>query len=240
MQTLNGTCSSSSITKLISSSLYDIFFLSSSEVLRVIFVTIIWEFHLPFSYRLISTQCGVEKSTIFSLTQHRRHFQTNLISCQSFFWIAFSTIIIIPHQNIFSVVANLRIAIVSRSLIPEILNLRVDCISSVMTYSLMYQGLISLLETVLRPKTRGNISLNRRLGFWFEPSEELHSGYMNLFVQSVPNRSRKLIYQAEGGRYFKHKVIKDYHTKIPKPIQSAKLAHQVKLGNPWNAETSQT
>lgn len=119
MQTLNGTCSSSSITKLISSSLYDIFFLSSSEVLRVIFVTIIWEFHLPFSYRLISTQCGVEKSTIFSLTQHRRHFQTNLISCQSFFWIAFSTIIIIPHQNIFSVVVNSRIAIVSLSLIPE-------------------------------------------------------------------------------------------------------------------------
>ena len=59
---------------------------------------------------------------------------------------------------------------------------------------------------------------------------------MNLFVQSVPNWRRKLIHQAEGGGYFKHKVIKDYHTKIPKPIQSAKLAHQVKLSNPWNGK----
>lgn len=57
---------------------------------------------------------------------------------------------------------------------------------------------------------------------------------MNLFVQSVSDRSRELIHQAEGSGYFKHEVIKDHHTKIPKPIQSAKLAHQVKLGNPWN------
>lgn len=57
---------------------------------------------------------------------------------------------------------------------------------------------------------------------------------MNLFVQSISNRSCELVYQAEGGGYFKHQVIKDHHAKIPKPIQPAELAHQVKLGNTWN------
>ena len=59
---------------------------------------------------------------------------------------------------------------------------------------------------------------------------------MNLFVQSVPDRGCELIHQTEGGGYFKHKIIKDYHTKISKPVESAKLAHQVKLGNPWNGK----
>ena len=82
----------------------------------------------------------------------------------------------------------------------------------------------------LKGYTYSNISLNRSFSFRSQSSKKLYRWYMDLFVQSVSNRSRKLVHQTEGGGYFKHQVIKDDHTKISKPIQPSKLTHQVKLG----------